>query len=99
MFTKTTIALAAALIAGSASAVLASDHEDQHWDSQKEMARLENVQRPQPIARTLAGNAYAFGNPTRKPASLRVSARANCHEVERKAAAPEPWDVKLIGQP
>ena len=99
MFTKTTIALAAALIAGSASAVLASDHEDQHWDSQKEMARLERVQRPQPIARAFAGNAYAFGNPTRKPVSMRVSTKVNCHDVERKAAAPEPWDVKLVGQP
>src|ERR1700746_2996512 len=99
MFTKTTIALAAALIAGSASAVLASDHEDQHWDSQKEMARLERVQRPQPIARVFARNSYACENPPRKPFSMRVTTKVNCHDVEKKAAAPEPWDVKLIGQP
>jgi hypothetical protein len=76
MFTKTKIALAAALIVGSASAVLASDHEDQHWDSQKEMLRQEQMQRMHPTRGAFAGDAYGFVPSTHTPASLRVKPSA-----------------------
>jgi hypothetical protein len=60
MFTKTKIALAAALVVGAASAALASDHEDQRWDSYKEMVRLEQIQRAHPTTGVFGGNAYGF---------------------------------------
>jgi hypothetical protein len=68
MFAKTKIALATALLVGAASAALASDHEDQHWDSQKEMARQEQVQRAHPTTNIFGGIAYGFVSPAHKSA-------------------------------
>jgi hypothetical protein len=70
MLTKTKIALAAALTIGAASSALASDHEDQHWDSLKEMLRQEQMQRVHPTG-TLGPSSYGFVPLARKPASER----------------------------
>ena len=74
MSTKTMIALAAALTIGSASAALASDHDDQHWDSYKEMVRQEQILRAHPGA--FAGSAYGLVPSAHKPATLRAGTNA-----------------------
>jgi hypothetical protein len=78
MFTKTKTSLSAAIILGALGTVaLASDHEDQHWDSYKEMVRLEQIQHASPTTGTFAANAYGFVRSAHKPGSLRLKAKAD----------------------
>ena len=67
MFTNTKIALAAALIFGSASAALAADSGENHWDNYRSVSGTVARVNPGWLGTSAnAGSAYGYAAPIQK---------------------------------